>query len=107
MQDVFDVYKTGRPCLPIPAATLGLAASSPINRTCIVEYLAFANHDAAAQTVTVTDGAGKQLFPAISIAAAETEVLQIPDGGLYFHGGVSWLASKAASVDGWIRARPY
>jgi hypothetical protein len=105
MKDQFDIFQTSFAPMKLPAVTLDDDFTTVLDYSCIVEYLAFCNTHTVAVTVTVQDGAGKSLCSALSIEPSGTEVIKIPEGGLYFDQGLKWKASVAAKVDGWVRVR--
>jgi hypothetical protein len=105
MHDPYDVYNTNRAPIPAAAVTLGAALSTFYAGNCVIEYMAFANTHNADIKVTVKDGNGKTFLPGVTVAAGETEIVKIPEGGLFFHGGLKWMAATADKVDAWVRLR--
>jgi hypothetical protein len=101
-----DAYHTMQPPLRSVPVTLTTDYVAVHSGNCILEFLAFANADTGAIQVYAQDGASHTLLPGISVSAGTTEFISIPDGGIYFPGGLKLKASVGAKVDAWFRIRP-
>lgn len=89
-------------------ATLPSSASTVIAQTTFLQKGWFANRSGAAVTVTITDkttactgSSACQVWPTVSIPANTAQ--KVDFGGVASNGGVSWSASAANAVDGWIQ----
>lgn len=74
-----------------------------LTKDCWVDMLMLSNTTGVAVTVTIQDGLGNQLLPAVSVPAGPN-VTQIPiPGGRVFRGGLFWNAGTASSITGYAR----
>lgn len=89
------------------ASTLTDSLVSIVAQTAVIDYLAFANTHSAGIAVTVQDGDGKVFLPGSIVDAGTLMVIPIPEGGLWFNGGVKWKAATTNKVDAWIRVQPH
>ena len=95
-----------QPAQRTKAVTLTDVLAAAATKDCWVEYLAFANTDLDNDIgVTVQDGNGKTLVPGTAMAAGQLTEVPIPEGGVFFSGGLKWKAATAAKIDAWVRLR--
>ena len=88
--------------------TLPSATKSVIAQTTFLQKGWFSNRTASAVTVTITDNTTActgatacQVWPTVSIPANTAQ--KVDFGGVVANSGVSWFASSANAVDGWIQ----
>ena len=82
------------------AGTMETVPTSPTSFNAVdtwVEYLYFANANAAARTITVLDRAAspKTVVPTISLAANTSVLIPFGDACLKCPGGITWSCSGA------------
>lgn len=77
-----------------------------------VEYLSFTNSQASDYTVTVKDGNGRYFVAGSTIpgtgatsGAGEPRDYNLPDGGVFFAGGIVVTSNADNKIDMWIRYR--
>lgn len=71
-----------------------------------VSYIAFCNNDSSTHTVSVTDGTGKYFINAMTLEVTGEPVhIPLPEGGIFFAGGLKASADTAGDVDAWFTFR--
>ncbi len=102
-----QVWHVGLTALP-SSSTQAIAATSASHYIWI-DRLMLSNTSASSVTVTITDqgtncnGGPCQIFPAVTLAA--NTVYAVDLGGARSYGGISWSATTANVVHGWMAGR--